>query len=143
LKLAESLTSSSEATGNPKDTWGDEHYKPPWGLDPISFPDDPSWAENNEINERLAREQAISGGYSPPPKLPENNLFSGALVRIQTVSLRLVRGLRKTQSQIYPTSYPYPFTGTTKRKEERWRYKEKEDKRMESLLDKTTSFLFH
>ncbi len=64
-------------------------------------------------------------------------------VRIQTVRLRLVRGLRKALSQIYLTSYPCPFTGTMKRKEERWRYKEKEDKKMESLLDKTTSFFFH
>jgi hypothetical protein len=81
FQLAESLTSSSEATGDPKETWADEHYKPPWGWDPIPFPEDPSWAENNEINERLARERAISGGSStPPPKLPENNLFSGALI---------------------------------------------------------------
>ncbi len=29
FQLAESLTSSSEATGDPKETWGDEHYKPP------------------------------------------------------------------------------------------------------------------
>jgi hypothetical protein len=36
----ETLTSSSEATGDQKETWG----------------------ENNEINERLARERAISGG---------------------------------------------------------------------------------
>ncbi len=80
FQIAESLTFSSEATGDPKETWGDEHYKPPWGWDPILFPDDPSWTENNEINERLARERAISGGSSPPPKLPENNLFSGALI---------------------------------------------------------------
>ncbi len=32
----------------------------------------------------------------------------------------------KTQSQIYPTSYPCPFTGTSEHKEERWRYKEKQ-----------------
>jgi hypothetical protein len=80
FQQGESLTSSSEATGDQKETWGDEHYKPPWGWDPISFPEDPSWAENNEINERLARERAISGGSSPPPKLPENNLFFGALI---------------------------------------------------------------
>jgi hypothetical protein len=66
FQLTESLTSSSEATGDPKETWGDEHYKPPWGWDPIPLPDDSSWAENNEINERLARERAISGGYSTP-----------------------------------------------------------------------------
>jgi hypothetical protein len=80
FQLAESLTSSSETTGDPKETWGDEHYKLPCGWDPIPFPDDPSWAENNEINEQLARERAISGGSSPPPKLPENNRFSGALI---------------------------------------------------------------
>jgi hypothetical protein len=80
FQLGESLTSSSEATGDPKETWGDEHYKPPWGWDPIPFPEDPSWAKNNEINERLTRERAISGGSSPPLKLPENNLFSGALI---------------------------------------------------------------
>jgi hypothetical protein len=52
--LGESLISSSAATGDPKETWGDEHYKSPWGWDPIQFPDNPSWAGNNEINERLA-----------------------------------------------------------------------------------------
>ena len=31
FQLGESLTSSSAATGAPKETWGDEHYKPPWG----------------------------------------------------------------------------------------------------------------
>ncbi len=80
FQLGKSLTSSSAATGDTKETWGDEHYKPPWGWDPIPFPDDPSWVENNEINERLARERAISEGSSPPPKLPENNLFFGALI---------------------------------------------------------------
>jgi hypothetical protein len=70
FQLGESLTFSSEAKGDPKETWGDEHYKPPWGWDPIPFPEDLSWAENNEINERLARERAISGGSSLPPKLP-------------------------------------------------------------------------
>ncbi len=59
FQLGEFLTSSSEATGNPKETWGDENYKPPWGWDPIPFPEDPSWAENNEINERLARVKDI------------------------------------------------------------------------------------
>jgi hypothetical protein len=43
---------------------------------PETFPDDSSWGENNETNERLARERAISGGSSPPPKLAENNLYA-------------------------------------------------------------------
>jgi hypothetical protein len=50
------------------------------GLEPIPFPDDISWAENYETNKRLERETEISKGSSPPPKLPENNLFSGSLV---------------------------------------------------------------
>jgi hypothetical protein len=98
FQLGESLTSSSEATGNPKETWGDENYKPPWGWDPIPFPEDPSWAENNEINERLAREQAISGGSSPPPKLSENNLFSGALITgLRTVANHSDKGLQQNK----------------------------------------------
>jgi hypothetical protein len=35
-----------------------------------------SWTENREIHERLAREQQISTGLSPPPKLTETNIFS-------------------------------------------------------------------
>ncbi len=38
------LTSSSEDTETQKETWGAEHYKPPWGWNPIPFPDDTSWA---------------------------------------------------------------------------------------------------
>ena len=75
FQLGKSLTSSSEATGNPKETWGDENYKPPWGWDPIPFPEDPSWAENNEISERLARQREINGGSSLPPNFPQRTSF--------------------------------------------------------------------
>jgi hypothetical protein len=98
FQLGESLTSSSEATGNPKETWGDENYKPPWGWDPIPFPEDLSWVENNEINEQLARERAISGGSYPPPKLPENNIFSGALITgSRTAANHSVKGLQQNK----------------------------------------------
>jgi hypothetical protein len=34
---------------------------------------------------------------------------------------------KKHNPKIYPTSYPCPFTGTSEHKEERWRYKEKQE----------------
>jgi hypothetical protein len=36
------LISSSEDTETQKETWGAEDYKPPWGWNPIPFPDDTS-----------------------------------------------------------------------------------------------------
>jgi hypothetical protein len=89
-------TDQSNGTENDKN---DFHYKPPWGWDPIPFPEDPSWAENNEINERLARERVISGRSSPPPKLPKNNLFSGALTTgLRTDANHSDKGLQQNKS---------------------------------------------
>jgi hypothetical protein len=63
-----------------------------------------------------------------PYPYPLSISISFSFVRIQTVRLRLVRGLHKKHNpKIYPTSYPCPFTGTSEHKEERWRYKEKQE----------------
>ena len=54
--------------------------------------------------------ESTEGVKITPKTLSDENdidvLCLRAVVRIQTVRLRLVRGLRKTQSQIPPTSYP-------------------------------------
>jgi hypothetical protein len=86
-------------------------YFPSSYLEPV--PTDPV---NKELSKR---------GYAADAKTFPRSTIT---VRIQTVRLRLVRGLHKKHNpKIYPTSYPCSFTGTSEHKEERWRYKEKQE----------------
>jgi hypothetical protein len=49
---------------------------------------------------------AIQNAFPTQANELSDHHITKRLVRIQTVRLRLVRGLSKTQSQIPPTSYP-------------------------------------
>ena len=79
LEVTSSVLCLSTSSASPQ--WGSLQTKPPkWGNNPMPDSRDEEWAnewrERGRTLKRRARDQEISRGGSPPPKLEDDNLFT-------------------------------------------------------------------